>query len=206
MIEENQRYGKLIVIGIDAIKTGQQKYIVQCDCGNIKSVVGGSLRDGKTLSCGCLRDETARKLGKEKIGDKNPMFGKIGEKCPNYGRKGYFLGKRGSEASNYKGGKRKQSRLERETPEYQEWRKQVFARDNYLCRKCNQNSHKLRAHHLYSFISNIELRTNIDNGVTLCDNCHRQFHKEYGLLNNTAEQFERWLEDSQRIGAENYGI
>lgn len=29
----------------------------QCECGNIKSVLGKALRNGRSLSCGCLREE-----------------------------------------------------------------------------------------------------------------------------------------------------
>lgn len=55
-----QRFGRLVVIEKDtSIKRAGNKtyWKCQCDCGNQKSVVGQSLREGKTTSCGCLMKE-----------------------------------------------------------------------------------------------------------------------------------------------------
>lgn len=50
-----QRFGKLKVIKRDgASNNGQAKWMCQCDCGNTITVLGPSLRGGKTKSCGCL--------------------------------------------------------------------------------------------------------------------------------------------------------
>ena len=38
-------------------KGKQIKWLCQCDCGNITSVVSSSLRKGKTISCGCYEKE-----------------------------------------------------------------------------------------------------------------------------------------------------
>lgn len=50
-----QRFGKLQVIRFDPDKKINNKayWICQCDCGNIVSVHGQDLRQGKTKSCGC---------------------------------------------------------------------------------------------------------------------------------------------------------
>lgn len=55
-----KRFGKLIVIKLHEIKrygNGQQKTLweCQCDCGNRTIVSTGSLRSGKTVSCGCIK-------------------------------------------------------------------------------------------------------------------------------------------------------
>lgn len=53
-----QQFGHLIVIKPAAIQgTNGRKWICQCDCGNIKEVLGAHLRKGHTRSCGCLFKE-----------------------------------------------------------------------------------------------------------------------------------------------------
>ena len=49
-------FGKLKVIEKDPdSKPGKTKWICECKCGNIVSVLSDSLRNGKTRSCGCAR-------------------------------------------------------------------------------------------------------------------------------------------------------
>ncbi len=76
---------------------------------------------------------------------------------------------------------------------YNTWRRKVYERDNYTCQICNDdNGGNLNAHHLNSYDWDIENRTNIDNGVTLCEVCHKEFHSIYGNGNNTKQQFEQF--------------
>lgn len=60
-----QRFGRLVVLHRDESKPkghGHKAYwICRCDCGNIKSIKGESLRRGLTKSCGCLQKEIASK-------------------------------------------------------------------------------------------------------------------------------------------------
>lgn len=72
----------------------------------------------------------------------------------------------------------------------------VFRRDNYTCQCCGKkksSSVKIEAHHLDGFNWCIEKRTDINNGITLCKDCHRDFHNKYGIGNNTKEQYEEWI-------------
>lgn len=56
-----QRFGRLTVLKRDTSKTGHGAYwICKCDCGNIKTYRGDSLRKKKIISCGCWRDERCR--------------------------------------------------------------------------------------------------------------------------------------------------
>ena len=52
------RYGRLtVMLDCGQNKAKQFKYIVVCDCGESKVVVGNSLVTGLTKSCGCIRRE-----------------------------------------------------------------------------------------------------------------------------------------------------
>lgn len=82
----------------------------------------------------------------------------------------------------------------RHTPEYNDWRKAVYERDNYTCQCCGDDKGgNLRAHHYYNYSEHKELRYDVNNGVTLCELCHVSFHNTYGYKNNTKEQFEEYL-------------
>jgi hypothetical protein len=54
-----QRFGRLRVVArLGPTKQGY-RYACRCDCGGATDVDGRHLRDGRTKSCGCLRDEFA---------------------------------------------------------------------------------------------------------------------------------------------------
>lgn len=89
-------------------------------------------------------------------------------------------------------------RKERATNEYIYWRKEVFGRDVYACQKCNQKNGngktiKLCAHHILNWKDNEDFRYDINNGITLCEECHKLFHKIYGKKNTTQQQIEDFL-------------
>ena len=58
------------------------------------------------------------------------------------------------------------------------WRNEVFERDNYTCQKCNKRGGELNAHHIKSYSKFKELRYEVDNGITVCIECHRKIHKK----------------------------
>jgi 5-methylcytosine-specific restriction endonuclease McrA len=61
----------------------------------------------------------------------------------------------------------------RKSVEYSAWRKQVFERDGYRCVKCFKSGSYLHADHILRFAEHPEKRLDIDNGRTLCVECHR---------------------------------
>ena len=82
----------------------------------------------------------------------------------------------------------------RKYEEYTEFVKKVLARDNYTCQCCGKyESGKGVVHHLDGYNWCIEKRTDETNGITLCENCHDNFHTIYGYGNNTRGQFEEWI-------------
>ena len=101
---------------------------------------------------------------------------------------------RGENSPVWKGDLAIRHRDGRELPEYRDWRKSVFDRDHYTCQCCgNRNGDGktvyLEAHHIFNWRDNVDLRYDVDNGITLCKDCHLRFHKKYGKRNNTKEQF-----------------
>ena len=63
-------------------------------------------------------------------------------------------------------------------PEYKEWRKAVFERDNYTCQHCLQRGCRLNAHHIMPFARYPELRFSVNNGISLCESCHKKVHRK----------------------------
>lgn len=85
----------------------------------------------------------------------------------------------------------------RKYPEYSNWRKLVYKRDEFTCQVCGDNTgSNLVAHHILNYSEHKELRTDVDNGVTLCKSCHVKFHNRYGYTKNTKQQFEEFLTTS----------
>jgi len=111
----------------------------------------------------------------------------------------------GRKGSNWKGGITPLYKDIRTLFEAQEWRKKVFERDNYTCQKCYKQGIRINAHHKekpfnqllqqflqeYSQFSPIEDKEilirlameykpfwDINNGQTLCEDCHNLTKKE----------------------------
>jgi hypothetical protein len=83
-----------------------------------------------------------------------------------------FPEKSGEKSIFWKGGISSETELARKSPEYKVWRKSVFKRDNYTCIHCGKIGGKLQADHIKPFSKYKELRFDINNGRTLCINCH----------------------------------
>jgi 5-methylcytosine-specific restriction endonuclease McrA len=83
--------------------------------------------------------------------------------------------------------------LRRTLRENKSWRLEVYERDNYTCQCCGKRGTKLNAHHVFNFADNPDVRTSADNGVTLCINCHKDFHKQYGVRNTDDKQLSEFL-------------
>lgn len=90
-------------------------------------------------------------------------------------------GLRGAAASSWKGGTIAEGRIIRGRGAYFAWRTAVFDRDNHTCQMCGQHSEGLNAHHVKPFADYPELRFDVNNGVTLCQQCHRKIHHLVGM-------------------------
>jgi len=77
---------------------------------------------------------------------------------------------------NWKGGKVSLNDKIRASPEYAQWRFEIFERDNFKCQWCGADRKKLNAHHIKPFCDFPNLRLDIDNAITLCVDCHERAH------------------------------
>lgn len=71
-----QTFGEWTVLRLD--KSKPRNYICRCSCGTVKSIFSGSLKQGTSKSCGCLKtkytQEKNKKQAQDHIGEK---YGKL---------------------------------------------------------------------------------------------------------------------------------
>jgi hypothetical protein len=99
----------------------------------------------------------------------------------------------GANSPMWKGGVTPKHEAIRHSLESVLWRKACFERDNFTCAKYGVRTGGLLVHHINNFAEFPELRFAIDNGITLSEKAHKEFHKKYGFRNNTREQLEEFL-------------
>jgi hypothetical protein len=108
-----------------------------------------------------------------------------------------WTGKTGPNHPSYIHGKGKNR--EYDPAKLQAWQFGVRTKANFKCFITGESDRKkLACHHLYSW-EHEDKRYDIDNGVLISSEIHRNFHKKYGRGGNTPEQFEEFCR-------ENYGI
>lgn len=79
------------------------------------------------------------------------------------------------------------------------WAKQVKIRDHFTCVICGRRGVLLNAHHMNSWDWCVEERYDLDNGTTLCHDCHTYFHETYGYGQNTRAQFDEFFKLSAAL-------
>ena len=76
---------------------------------------------------------------------------------------------------------------------YDDFIKNVYERDNYTCQCCGKRGGDIVTHHLNGYDNFEDQRIDINNGIVLCEDCHKEYHKIYGYGNNTWQQFREFL-------------
>jgi len=162
-----KRFSRLVVVSYShADRHGNHHWNTVCDCGNTQAVFSGCLKNGNTKSCGCLKKELA-----------SARCSLVGPLHPSW-----------------KSDKTDEERIQRRRVlGYLNWCKCVYERDDYTCQKCGKRGgSKLNAHHIEGYAYNPELRIELSNGVTLCEDCHKDYHHMYGN-HATREKFNEWI-------------
>lgn len=78
----------------------------------------------------------------------------------------------GKDHPNY----REEARRKNRGGHHHKWVNAVISRDNATCRQCGATGVELHAHHIKSYKDFPDLRFDLDNGLTLCFNCHWALH------------------------------
>ena len=200
-----QKFNRLTVVekvGIDRYRS--YLWRCKCDCGNEIVVVGRHIKSGHTKSCGCFQKEQASiaYTGKPRTEEtkRKISIAKVGKQLSEEHKRKLSIAhigiQAGSNSPSWKGGITPVYFAVRNSLAMKQWRNQVFTRDNYTCQVCNQNkSGNLCVHHKVFFnhiiwqynITNLEEAEkctdlwNVENGITLCKDCHKQYHKINGM-------------------------
>ena len=155
-----------------------------------------------------VSEKTRKNLKEAGIGSKNSFYGKhhtkewkqkqreinTGEKSPSYGKPcSKITREKIGKANRIGDGITPINDLIRKSLEYKLWRKSVIQRDNFICQKYGTRGGRLVAHHINNFADFPELRLAIDNGITLSEKAHKEFHKIYGNRNNNKEQIMEFI-------------
>jgi len=84
---------------------------------------------------------------------------------------------KGSNNPNWKGGITPKNLSLRTSKKYIAWRQIIFERDKFTCQRCgDKKGGNLHAHHIKSFSKYPKIRLKIENGITLCEKCHKKIH------------------------------
>ena len=156
----------------------KSKYRVLCGaCNRVSKSVGDKISKSKRGRA--LTQSHCQKIRESRIGmsfteehKKNLSISHMGSQS-------------GENSPHWKGGITKwRVRLLQSAP-YKRWREAIFKRDNYTCQLCNKRGGTLQAHHIVPVrdTKNTLLILDINNGVTLCKDCHTKLRgNEYNFI------------------------
>lgn len=120
--------------------------------------------------------ERKTKSGEKRISPKQYLKARFCSKnC-----KGVYTSKKliGKNNYNWKGGISSKNEVARGSNKYKKWRLSVFKRDGFACQICGVIGGNLNAHHIKPFKDYPKDRFDLDNGITLCEDCHYIIHNK----------------------------
>ena len=190
----NKRFGRLTVISRNGSdKYGNSMWLCRCDCGNETTVRANSLKNGSTKSCGCLKHEIHERHEYLKCGERTKKYWQNEEY-----RKAHSGENHWNYNKNITNEERERRKYKRQgNTDFKKWSKEIKERANFTCDCCGKRGCKLHSHHLNSWNTYKEQRYDLENGVCLCEHCHKEFHHIYGQGDNTKEQYIEFKENKQ---------
>lgn len=118
-------------------------------------------------------------LGKRFVKGKKHPWSHKGRVISEQQRRKISQSMKGEKHYNWQGGITEINHTLRHNIDYRLWREAIFKRDSYTCKQCGDSrGRNLNAHHIKPFSLFPEVRFAIDNGITLCIECHRKTHKK----------------------------
>ena len=211
-----KRFGKLVVLNYTDKRSYRNRSVVwkcKCDCGEYTEVNTNDLSSGHTKSCGCLWSENleGKRYGKllviERTDEKSGRevlwkclcdcgkCTKVTTACLSSESTkscGCLRRRIGIDHPRYNQNLSDEERSKRRGHFSTVWSSQILERSTYTCQSCNKHGGNLNAHHLNAWNAFPEQRFDLDNGVTLCTDCHKEFHSQYGYGDNTREQLNEY--------------
>ena len=139
--------------------------------------------------------ETLEKMSKAFKGENNPMYGKHHTK-EELKRMSKTFFRKGENHPNWQGGITPLIGKIKNCHKYRQWRSDIYHRDNFTCQDCGDNiGDNLETHHIKTFLSilqkyeittyeqamNCEELWDMNNGITLCEECHKKIHKKKSI-------------------------
>lgn len=92
------------------------------------------------------------------------------------------------------------ARVDAMVPKHQKWSNDVKSRDG-VCQVCGEN-HDLEAHHIVPKSQDPSRKYDVDNGITLCRDCHRSaeysIHRQLGV-NYSPVEFGIWFNTARSV-------
>lgn len=169
-IQRNCEYcGRIFHTHEGQLKVGQGKY---CSRSCARKGSPTRKREREFIKCFQCGSEVERHISeiKKRKGDKDFCS----SKC-------WYEYNQRENHQNWQGGQ-----SERMAPGYSGWRRKVLKRDRGFCRLCHSTT-KIEVHHIKKFSQYPEIRWEVNNGISLCEDCHK-------LVTNSEEYYEAYLQ------------